>query len=73
MVSGLVAMRDKKRAIAKHLSSQDGEQAFDKSAQAHADCAGLDATNDRLCEAIFGIYDGFCARTQGSRWRRRRR
>ena len=65
MVAGLEAMRDKKRSIAKHLASQDGAQAFDKNAQAHADCAGVDATNDRLCESIFGIYDSVLCRFPG--------
>ena len=65
MVAGLQAMRDKKRAIAKHLASQDGEQAFDKNMQAHLDCAGVDATNDRLCESVFGIYDSILRRFPG--------
>jgi hypothetical protein len=51
MVAGLEAMRDKKRSIAKHLASQGGSQAFDQNAQAHVDCVGYDATNDRLAES----------------------
>ena len=62
---GLMVMRDKKRAIAHHLSSQDGDQAYNKNAQAHADCAGLDATNDRLAEGVFGIYDSVLRRFPG--------
>ena len=31
--TALEAMRDKKRAIAKHLASQDGEQAYTNNAQ----------------------------------------
>ena len=62
---GLEVMRDKKRAIAKHLASQDGEQSYKNNAQAHADCAGLDATNDRLAESIFGIYDSVLRRFPG--------
>jgi hypothetical protein len=65
MAAGLKAMRDKKRSIAKHLASQGGSQAFDQNAQAHMDCAGYDATNDRLAESIFGIYDSILRRFPG--------
>ena len=33
-----------------------GENAFGNSAQAHLDTVGLDATNDRLAESVFGVY-----------------
>ena len=56
-VAGLRKMHDPKLAIAKHLTSQDGVASFDNSAQAHTDLIGLDATNDRLAESVFGIYD----------------
>ena len=65
MAAGLKAMRDKKRSIAKHLASQSGSQAFDQNEQAHMDCAGYDATNDRLAESIFGIYDSILRRFPG--------
>ena len=65
MVAGLEAMRDKKRSIAKHLASQGGSQAFDQNAQAHVDCVGYDATNDRLAESVFGIYDSILRRFPG--------
>ena len=55
--AGLRKLHDPKLAIAKHLTSQEGSCAYDESATVHADTMGLDATNDRLAESVFGAYD----------------
>ena len=55
--AGLRKMHDKKLAIAKHLASQEGASSFANSEQMHIDTIGLDASNDRLSESVFGVYD----------------
>ena len=64
-MAGLKTLHDPKRAIAKHLSSQDGAMSYANTAQARADTVGLDATNDRLAESVFGIYDHILKRFPG--------
>jgi hypothetical protein len=56
-VAGIRKLHDKKLAIAKHLVSQDGASSFANSKQMHIDTIGLDASNDRLAESVFGRYD----------------
>ena len=64
-VAGLRKLHDPKLALANKLESQGGTQSFAKSAQAHADTVGLDATNDRLAESVFGVYDYVLRRCPG--------
>lgn len=56
-MAGLRKMHDPKLAIANKLTSQNGAMSFDQAWQAHQDTTGLDATNDRLAESVFGRYD----------------
>ena len=64
-VAGLRKLHDHKLALADKLTSQEGAKSFGKSAQAHADSIGLDATNDRLAESVFGTYDYWLRRCPG--------
>ena len=64
-VAGLRKLHDKKLAIAKHLASQDGVSSFANSVQMHIDTIGLDASNDRLAESVFGRYDYIRKRCPG--------
>ena len=64
-VAGLRKLHDPKLALANKLTSQDGANSFAKSSQAHTDTIGLDATNDRLAESVFGIYDYYLRRCPG--------
>ena len=64
-VAGLRKLHDPKLALADKLASQDGANSFAKSATAHADTIGLDATNDRLAESVFGTYDYVLRRNPG--------
>ena len=54
--AALRKMHDKKLAIADKLASQDGVNSYLHSQQAHKDVSGLDGTNDRLAESVFGHY-----------------
>ena len=64
--ASLKKMHDAKLAIASKLSSQGGAGSAAKlTAQDHADLLGLDATNDRLAEGVFGKYDMFLRRFPG--------
>ena len=56
-VAGLRKMHDPKLALSNKLTSQEGSSSFGKSAEVHEDTQGLDATNDRLAESVFGVYD----------------
>ena len=64
-VAGLRKLHDPKLALADKLTSQEGAKSFSKSAQAHTDTIGLDATNDRLAESVFGVYDYVLRRCPG--------
>ena len=58
-VAGLKKMHDEKLAIAKWLPDGDVDMV------AHTDTIGLDATNDRLAESVFGTYDYVLRRCPG--------
>ena len=64
-IAGLRKLHDKKLAIAKHLESQEGASSFANSKQMHIDMIGLDASNDRLAESVFGRYDYIRKRCPG--------
>jgi hypothetical protein len=64
-VAGLRKLHDPKLALANKLASQDGANSYAKSATAHTDTIGLDATNDRLAESVFGTYDYVLRRNPG--------
>ena len=64
-VAGLRKLRDPKLALANKLTSLDGSMSFTNSVQAHADTIGLDASNDRLAESFFGMYDYVLRRCPG--------
>jgi hypothetical protein len=64
-VAGLRKLHDPKLALADKLTSQEGAKSFSKSARAHTDTIGLDATNDRLAESVFGVYDYVLRRCPG--------
>ena len=55
--AGLAKMHDTRTILPQYLSSQGGELSFDKQAQAHADTAGYEATNDKFSESVFGVFD----------------
>ena len=56
-VAGLRKLRDPKLALANKLTSQEGVYCWSKAQDVHYDTVGLDATNDRLAESVFGVYD----------------
>ena len=56
-IAGLRKLHCPKLALSNKLDSLGGEQSFANSEQAHEDTIGLDATNDRLAESVFGVYD----------------
>jgi hypothetical protein len=64
--ASLKKMHDTKLAIADKLSSLGGAKSSAKlTAADHADLMGLDATNDRLAESVFGRYDLILRRFPG--------
>ena len=64
-IAGLRKLHDPKLALANKLTSQDGANSWGKSLEAHTDTIGLDATNDRLAESVFGVYDYILRRCPG--------
>ena len=62
---GLRKLRDTKLALAKHVTALGGAYAYEAMEQAHVDTIGLDATNDRLAESVFGRVDMIMRRYPG--------
>ena len=58
-------MSGKKLAIADKLTALNGEKSCGSSAVATADTQGLDSSNDRLAESVFGLYDYILRRCPG--------
>ena len=54
-------MHDPKLAIAAKLTSQGGAESVGQASAVHADSIGMDTTNDRLAESVFGAFK-FCRR-----------
>ena len=65
MAGGLRKIRDTKLALAKHVTALGGAYAYEAMEQAHVDTIGLDATNDRLAESVFGRVDMIMRRYPG--------
>lgn len=59
--AGLEKILDPKLALKHHLPDANGRV----DVLARADIIGLDATNDRLCESIFGMWDHVLRRNPG--------
>ena len=66
--AALRKMTDPKLALARNLPQPDGVDVL-----ARADTIGLDATNDRLAESIFGTWDYVLRRNRASPSRQPRR
>ena len=63
--AALTKMHDQRTVLPQYLSSQDGALSFNKQAQAHADTQGCEATNDKLSESVFGVFDRMLNRCPG--------
>lgn len=63
--AALRKMHDPRLALSDKLTSQNGTNAVDDSAQAHKDMIGCHATNDALAESVFGTFDMILHRCPG--------
>lgn len=59
--AGLRKMHDPKLALADKLTSQDGANAIGKMTAVIADTVHMHATNDELCESVYGAFK-YCRR-----------
>ena len=62
--AAILKIQDPKIALARNLPASTDEGCAGD-ALAHADCMELDATNDRLAESIFGVWDYILRRCPG--------